>query len=52
MMPPNIATPTTTLAAIVTTAARILKSLGGIRAASPIARSATTNATKPIAPTT
>ncbi len=50
-IPPNIATPTTTLAAIVTAAARIRNSLGGIRAASPMARSMITNAAKPRAPT-
>ena len=52
MMPPNIAMPTITLAAIVTAAARIRKSRSGISAASPIVRSASTNATRPSAPMT
>ncbi len=51
-MPPNIAMPTITLAAIVTAAGRIRKIRSGISAASPIARSASTNATRPSAPMT
>ena len=46
-MPPNIAAPIATLARMVMAAARIRNSLSGIRAASPIARSAKWEAASP-----
>lgn len=49
---PNIAAPTMTLAPITTAAARSLKIRSGIRASSPIRRSASTKAATPAAPMT
>ena len=49
-MPPNIAMPMITLAAIVTAATRMRNIRSGISAASPIACSASTKSTTPRAP--
>ncbi len=48
-MPPNIPMPTMTLAMIVTTAGRMVKSFSGISAASRMTASATTKSTSPTA---